>query len=468
MKHWGNFLIDEKGYPAIDIVNDDKSVMPVIELISFDPEDGLINTCVDSGRPGQGLPPFRYEIKGLENLVTSSSSNIANREAVRCAIEDALWDNRVMDDNLDAGFMEEIPVVREWIDACFKALLKSRGGMVFMRQDADFYTKRINSIKSAYNATFYAENTTLEPAQGEGQKALKVVLTDSAPFEAMLHYKKIKPEKRVCILQPDSKAFQEPLYERTPYKYYRDLDTCDLKYGLVGALLREEEKVCPDCGEKIHFKIRDGKMNDNCIYYSQIPVILDKDGILIAEDDWVRFDVLTAAAPRLHEEKNSLEEFCVKGQRLIASRFPGMFCWHAFHLMSSYKNGLGDASVRYEAVSCTEQELTALLAKRFRRILDIARSRGDDAVILDNFGVSNGVAPEICADALHDALSGGDYDTSFDMIICAVGKGVERETGAPPYEVYKHHLRLPLFDSRKMIKKTSRRERTERGGERVI
>ncbi|MCC8163882.1 MAG: hypothetical protein LIO86_12130 [Lachnospiraceae bacterium] len=93
---------------------------------------------------------------------------------------------------------------------------------------------------------------------------------------------------------------------------------------------------------------------------------------------------------------------------------------------------------------------------------------GDDAVIFDNFGASNGVAPAICADALHDALSGGDYDTSFDMIICAVGKGVENETGAPPYEVYKHHLRLPLFDSRKMIKKTSRRERVERGGERVI
>ena len=249
-------------------------------------------------------------------------------------------------------------------------------------EDTENAVKTIERLKEAVaystvNQKLIFETQSIDDTKKQYDKDARVIVSSKRSFEAAEEYK----DKKVCVLNFASASnpgggvtkgasAQEECLCRTSTLYF-SLNTKEMWDGFYGP----------------HRVQRNPLHNDDIIFTPDV-VVFKTDADKPArrkEEEWFKVDVISCAAPNLRNMPSN-----------------------------SYNSGDGDIPVKPN-----DENLYQIQVRRFKRILEVAASMGEEILILGAFGCGafeNN--PKVVAKAAKDAVE--QYKKNFELIEFAV------------------------------------------------
>lgn len=245
--------------------------------------------------------------------------------------------------------------------------------MVFRDTEKTYHKNPVlkNSIEKTVKKQYtLSASQQIKSSGNKYEKPVEITVSGKRSFEAAKAYK----DKKICVLNFASATHVGGGVVNGASAQEECLCRCSTLYP---ALLEEEAYF----HAKHRQLLREGKMNstynDDCVYSPGVTVFKSdtKHPQLLPENEWYDVDVITCAAPNLN-------------------RF-------------------------YGSADISDEEITRLHHSRARRILELAKSEGEEVLILGAFGCGAFRNPPlIVAKAWADVIE--DFKFDFETVEFAV------------------------------------------------
>lgn len=205
----------------------------------------------------------------------------------------------------------------------------------------------------------------------------KVIVSDKRSFEAAKEYN----GKKICVLNFASASNPGGGVVHGSNAQEESLCRCSTLYFCLNVKLNWDAFYAP------HRVLQNPLYNNDCIYTPNITVFKSDVAIpeLLPESEWYSVNVLSAAAPNLRERPSNSMNPCAGKKRVVLK----------------------------------DSELLELHLSRGRWMLDIAKAKGNEVLILGAFGCGAFQnPPHVVAEAYKRLM--GEYDGVFELVEFAV------------------------------------------------
>lgn len=224
-----------------------------------------------------------------------------------------------------------------------------------------------------------------------------ISVTQERSLEAVRRMSRLYPQSRIAVLQFASGTNPGGGVIRGGVGQEENLCRCSTLYPCIQA-----KRVRKHFYNQ-HRMQGNPYYTDTCLYLPGIIGIREEvlDGVLLPEDDWYTFDVITCAPPNMR-----------------------MYQWKEEH--SAANVGTRETEERYsmESAGTGRRKEEWLIERRVRRIIQTASRNRVDILVLGAFGCGMyGNSPEVVAKAFKKALNECKY--SFRAVIFAIYSEVE-------------------------------------------